>query len=271
MSEECRIPHGEEVIQMCFSNGLFYAFQKTYNRPRAVFGDVRLQRTTYWITVYSGVKENNLVQLDARGFRSTHLGKPSVDHYIGQVYIPAIGNGVNVVRYDGTRLLKHPTLKCVPGASAVAVVSREALYVCDSVNGTVCLVDIKKDRVTARLDAPLEIHGDGRCPHHIAVVGDTILVSYPGPNLVIYRHGISARGKMVPRPQGLTSVSALSTDNRKCFLVTDLPSSTVFVLDLSGKLIRAIRLPVNDAVDCTVVDGQLLVLRKYERLVKLLP
>ena len=223
------------------------------------------------LTVYTGVRENDLMQLDTQYLDTFQGARPSVDHYTGKIYIADRFRAVGVFWYDGTKLLELSSLICISAPGELAVVSRDELYVCDSDDRTVSLVDVNKDRVTAKLIAPDKI-GRQR-PDSIAVVGETLLVSYiyPELNLVIYRHGIPTPGKMVPRPQGLRSVTALSTDNHLCFLVTDGESNAVYVLDLSGKLVRVIPSPVNDIRDCIVVDGQLLLVNKDGVMMKLLP
>ncbi len=261
MLRECQGQMTDNVRGMCFYNGLLY----TSNYKIPIYDLVPRSK----VSVYGGINEDNLIHLDTMD--TDGMGIPSVDHHTGQFYFPSFTDGVRVVRYNGTKLRVVKVIN-LRGVHRIAVVSSDALYVCD--HEMVYLVDVNQDRVTAILQAPSEL--SDRTPRCIAVLGDTILVAYyfelhHEENLVIYRHGIPTPGRMVPLPPGLRSVSGLSTDNHHCFLVTDVQSSTVFVLNLNGKLIRVIRLPVNDAVDCTVVNGQLLVLRQYGRLVKLLP
>ncbi len=258
MPQECQVLRENKVKNMCFHDGYLYTSD---------FDAEERDYTGSKVSVYSGINEDNLILLDTLDTEGA-IGKPSVDQHTGKVYLPNSGRGVCVVRYDGSKLIRLATLSCVQYPTTVAVVSTDALYVCDRYEDIVCLVDVNQDRVTAKLEAPREL--SSRIPNHIAVLGDTILVSYSGPNLVIYRHGITTPDKMIPHPEELRSVSALSTDNRQCFLVTEQFENSVYVLDISGKLIRAIPIPVTGARDCIVADEQLFVVTEFKGIIKLL-
>ncbi len=195
-----------------------------------------------------------MATLDLQG---DEAGQPRVDRQSGRVYIPCGRRGVYVVRYDGSKLVPVATLRCVAEAYGLAVVSRDTLYVCGWASESVCSVDVTKDRVTARLHPPREVRSEWT--QHMAVLGDTVLVVYTGANLVIYRHGVSTPGKLLPKPGGLQMfVHGLTTDYHSSFLLLDNDSHTVYVLDISGTLTHTIPIPGDRLpLDCTVVGGQL--------------
>ncbi len=83
-------------------------------------------------------------------------------------------------------------------------------------------------------------------------------MAYGDDDLVTYQHGVPTYGKVLPRPQGLRSVTALTTDNHSSFLLVDDDSHIVYVLDISDNLIYTIPIPGDRwPQDCTVVGGQL--------------
>ncbi len=180
--------------------------------------------------------------------------EPRVDRHSGRVYLPCGCHGVYVVRYDGNKLVPVTTLKCVANAVNLAVVSSNTLYVSDWTRKTVCLVDVTQDRVTARLQPPLEVRD--KCAYYIAVMGDTVLVLHEGRNLVIYQHGVPTPGKVVPWPEGLGKVLCLTSDHHFSFLLCGYYN--MYVLDIFGNLTHTIAVPPKcKPSDCTVVRDQL--------------
>ncbi len=227
---------------MCYDNWRLYTVEE------------RKEDESYRLAVYSVTDQDTVTLLHTLDLEGD-AWDPRVDRQSGQVYIPCQSRGVCVVSYDGSKLVPVTTLRCVGRADSLAVVSTNTLYVCDRVSGTVYLVDVTQDRVTATLQPPQEVRG--KEPHYIAVLGDTILVGY-GYNLVIYRHGVPTPGKLIPRPQGLESVTGLTTDHHSSFLASDAESDTVYVLDVGGNLTHTIPIPGDRKPgDCTVVGGQL--------------
>ncbi len=212
----------------------------SYRRRLAVY-NVNIQDTMTLLDTLD-------LEVDAR--------KPHIDCQTGQVYIPCTSSGVCVVRYDGSKLVPVTTLRCVGNAAILAVASTDILYVSDWDSKTVCLVDVTQDRVTARLQPRWEVRDDK--PNHMAVLGDTVLVVYGGPSLVIYRQGVRTPGNLLPQTWGLWSVSDLTTDHHSSFLLCDGDSHSVYVLDISGNHTHTI--PISGdrrPVDCTVVGRQL--------------
>ncbi len=182
---------------------------------------------------------------------------PLVDGHNKQVYIPrAESRGVSVVSWDNTRLTTQRTLTCVGACYSVSVLSSHTLCACDRNRGTVSVVSVTDNTVTATLQKPAEVRYDS--PNKIAVAaGNTILVMY-GFKLVVYKNGVYSPGTMVPMPVGLQSVQGMSSDGVSRFLICDGRSNTVFILDVSGKLCHKINIATSSyVVDCTVGDGKL--------------
>lgn len=246
---------GDTVQGMCFLNGRLYTLEGIAEEQEDE-DDYPVYR--YRLAVYTGINEDNLILLDTLELEDQFAEPvhPRGDHHTRQVYIPGTYD-VCVFRLDGSSLIRVRSLRCVKCPRYMAVFSADALYVCDHDSTTICLVDVNQDRVTSRLHAPPELNGLYNAPNHIAVLGDTILVSYSYDRMVIYRHGIPTPGKLIYQIPGLQSMNSLSTDNHLSFLVTHPESSTVSVLDLSGKLIHTIVIPSYIPRDCTVVGAQL--------------
>ncbi len=226
---------------MCFFNGILYIVEgiKSYE---------------YRVSVYD--KDHFvLLAFNEQGLttETKEPGEPRVDPKTARVYIPCGLSGVHVHRYMNGRLVTVNQLKCVQNSVSLAVVSSETVYVCDS--KAVCLVDVIKDKVTDRLQPPPEISGEK--PHHVALLGDTVLVAYTW-HLVMYRHGVPTPGRLLPRPQGLQSVYGVTTDYHSSFLVTYSISHTVCVLDITGNLTHTIPIPGDRwPWNCTVAGRQL--------------
>ena len=239
------IQAGDWVLGMCYHSGRLYTVERHGK-----------DRSAVTLAVYGVSDQETVTLLDTLDLEGL-ARDPRVDRQSGRVYIPCLDLGVCVVRYDGSKLLPDTTLRCVGDADSLAVVSTDTLYVGDRVSYTVCLVDVTQDRVTARLQPPREVSGE--TVYRIAVLGDTVLVVYKfSNNLVIYRHGVPTPGKVIPRPQGLENVNALTTDHHSSFLLCDDESRSVYVLDISGNHTHTILMPGDGTPwDCTVVGGQL--------------
>ncbi len=232
---------------MCYLSGRLYTIESWKD---AVLFEYRL-------AVYSVTDQDTVTLMDTLGLDGTSRD-PRIDGQSGRVYFPSDGTGIHVVRYDGSKLVPIVTLRCVEAAIALAVASLDTLYVCDRASKTVCLVDVTQDRVTARLQNPVEMMCTSNYPFTLSVLGDTVLVRYYMSGLVIYRHGVPTPGKLIPEPPGLDDVCSLHTDHHSSFLLVDGWSNTLYVLDVSGNLTHTISTPwdrINS--DCTVVGREL--------------
>ncbi len=239
---------GDTVEGMCYLRGRLYTVE-----GRRMGGSFR-----YTLAVY-GIDRNSLTLLDTLDLGGTAAWVPRVDRHTGHIYVPCMSLGVCVVRFDGRKLVTMTTLKCVQDPRGLGIISSGLLYICDWERGNDCLVDVTQDRVTSTIQAPQGVIR-GSKPCHRAVLGDTVLVGYTGPSLVLYRHGFPASSKMVPWPKQLQSLYGLTTDNHSSFLLADSFSHSVFVLDASGNLTHTIPIPeYKRPQDCVVVAGQLLV------------
>ncbi len=246
VTQEHRGHTGEEVRGMCHFSKKLYVTER-----RMEAGSYRYRLAVYH--VMNMMNQNTIPPLSTLYLDlQDAYRQPRVDGQSGLVYIPCMSHGVRVVRYDGSQVVPVTTLRCVLGASSLAVVSPNTLYISDKVSKTVCLVDVAQDRIIGRLQEPQEVRGEW--PDLIAVLGDTVLVVYGDNDLVIYHHGVSTPGQALLRPPGLLTVSGLTTDDHSNFLLTDSYSDTVYVMDISGKLTHTISIPGDRRpVDCTVV------------------
>ncbi len=197
-----------------------------------------------------------LTLLDTVAVEDGYMFDPRVDGHSQQVYIPRGGYRVSVVSWEDSRLAPQRSLECVGDCYSVGVLSPHILLACDQTSGSVSVVSMRDDTVTALLKKP-EALSDNK-PWDTAVLGHSVLVMYKGFNLVVYENGVSSPGAMVTRPAGLQSVSSMSSDGVSRFLVCDGKSNAVFTLDVSGKLCDKINVATSSEVwGCTVVDGKL--------------
>ncbi len=182
---------------------------------------------------------------------------PRVDGHSQQVYIPrGVSHGVSVVSWEDNQLTPQPALECV-GCYSVGVMSPDTLCVCDSDSGSISLVSVKDDTVTATLEKPVGLRD--MKPHRIAVLHDRLLVRYgsEGHNLVLYENGISP-GTTAPWPTGMHSVCSMSSDGVSRFLICDRDFNAVYTLDVTRRLVDKINIDTDSEIeDCAVVDGEL--------------
>ncbi len=200
------------------------------------------------------VTGQGLILLDSVDLGVDTCCSPCVDGQTQQVYIPRTASrGVSVVSWDDTRLTKQRTLTCVGECYSVGVLSPDTLCACDASSGTVSVVSVTDNTVTATLRKPAEVRD--ATPKKIAVAGNATLVMY-GCKLVAYKNGVSSPGTMVSIPAGLHSVRGMSSEGVSRFFVSD--DKAVFILDVSGKLCDKISIGTDShVVDCTVGDGKL--------------
>ncbi len=239
------IQTGWQIFGMCYFSGMLYTTE----------GQEEAECVEQRVAVYSVTVQDNVTLLD-----TLHLEEepwpPRIDCQSGRVYFSCQSRGIYVVKYDGRKLLLITILTCAGRPGALTVVSPHTLYVSDWYSNNVCLVDVTQDRVTARLQNPVEVAYSH--PWSIAVLGDTVLVETASVKLLTYRHGVPTQGKLLPKPQGLEDISSLTTDHHSSFLLVDDECNTVFVLDISGNLTHTISIPRDKRPrDCTVVGGHL--------------
>ncbi len=243
---------------MCYFSGRLYT---TDRRKEA--GSYKFRLAVYNVTN----SKDTVTLLDTLALEGDEVGEPHVGHQTGQVFIPNRCRGIYVVRYDGRKLVRINTLRCVENAGTLAVASPDTLYVCDLARKAVCLVDVTRDMVTCTLETLAQWEIENLGESYISVLGGTALVvndeRFP-KKVFIHRHGVSCVShEVLPQPQEMWSVSGLSTDNHTSFLLIDSVFHNVYVLDISGNFthtipIREERIPL----DCIVVEGQLWVLCK---------
>ncbi len=182
-----------------------------------------------------------------------------MDRHSRRVFVPCYDSGVTVARLDGDRLVSERTLTCVEWAISVDVMSPDTVYVGDSKR--VHVVSVTDDRKLSTLDKPDTARGESL--HSLAVLGDSVMVCYGPSTLVVYRHGSPAPVRVIPHPGGLEWVTAVSTDCRSNYIVTDIMTRSVFIIDSDGKLRHRVNIPDTDSdtysepMDCAVVNRQL--------------
>ena len=247
---------------MCYMDGVFYILQRGFDS---------LQNR---LNAYSVSDESKLTQLDSLDLDSKTSGSrgvwwPRADHWNQCVYVPCEGNGLIVVRWNGTNLVKTKALTCVTPAVSVAPMSSHHLYAGDGDRKDVCVVDIAQDKVIKRLSPPKRF--EDRYPLRIAVLGDNVLVGFEHlfafalpsrvkkhlDTLVLYKHESTAPVKFV-QPKGMQHAEGIGTDGHSKFLVADRFTGEIFVIYAGGHLSRKIVIPdATELIDVTVADGKL--------------
>ncbi len=245
---------GDTLSGLCYSEGFLYVVE--WQRQSAIFS---LSLTVYHVQSDNG----HLTRLDTL----TGLGEgewlvslcPRVDRHSHRVFVPCRDSGVTVARQEGDRLVREKTLTCVSDAISVDVMSPDTVYIGDWHSGSVHVVNIRDDRKTSTLEKQDIVRG--KPPLSLAVLGDSVMVGYGYgvSTLVLYRHGSPAPVRVIPRPGGLEYVTAVSTDCRCNYTVTDDETKSVFIIDADGELRHTVNIPDTDSRprDCAVVDRQL--------------
>ncbi len=184
---------------------------------------------------------------------------PRVDRHSRRVFIPCSGSGVTVAHLDGDRLAREKILTCVGAPMCVDVMSPDTVYVGGGSSGSVHVVDVRDDRITMTLEKPDTV--SDKWPRSLAVLGKSVMVSYgdyPDATLVVYRHDGASPVSVIPQPEGLKAVTAVTTDCHSKFLVTDSQTKSVFVMDVRRNIRHKLNIDTNrDIVDCVVVNRQL--------------
>ena len=187
--------------------------------------------------------------------RSMH---PRVECHSQWVFLPVFGIGVLVAHFADDRLdrktiLTYSGYDYEPQPTSVAVMSPNTVYVCD--NRRVHIVDVRSDRTVSYLE-----NTQGNLPCQVAVLGDTVLVSYiHGHTLAVYSHGGSLTPvRVISFPERLRELSAITSDGQLYFLMTDCKTKSVFVVDGSGNHPYKVNVESESrAMDCVVVNRQL--------------
>ncbi len=210
------------------------------------------RRLTSRLCMYQ-VTGQGLTLLDTVGVKKFSI-YPRVDSRSQQVYMACNGSpGVSVVSWEGNRLTRERVLECVGVCYSVGVMSPDTLCACDRNSRSVSVVRATDDTVTATLRKPGEVMFEK--PGFAAVLGDSVLVLYGGPQLVLYENGVSSPGTMLEWPEGLLEFRSMSSDGASKFFVCE--SEAVFILDVKRMLCNVVNINNDHAIDCTVVDETL--------------
>ena len=244
---------GYELRGLCYNENCLYVVEGRREKS----GRYSCSLTVHTVQSDSG----HITRLDSlTGLGESHWPlymHPRVDRYSRRVFVPCRDSGVIVARLDGDRLVRERTLTCVRYANSVDVMSPDTVYVGDSDN--VHVVSITDNRIISTLDKPDTVRGEG--PNSFSVLGDSVMVGYgiSDPTLVLYRHGSPAPVRVIPRPGGLDNVTAVSTDCRSNYVLTDYKTRSMLIIDAGGNLQHTVNIPDTDSgpVDCAVVNRQL--------------
>ncbi len=248
---------GYELQGLCYSEDCLYVVEGR----RTESGTYSLSLTVHSVQSGSG----DIRRLDTL----TGLGTgfwldsqcPRVDRHSRQVFIPCRGSGVTIACLHYDRLLRERTLTCVWDAISVDVMSPDTVYVGDGYS--VHVVSITDNRIISTLETPDTVRGER--PNSLAVLGDSVMVGYgiSDHTLVLYRHGSPAPVRVIHRPGGLGNVTAVSTDCRSNYVLTDYKTRSMLIIDAVGNLQHTVNIPDTDSdtdsrpVDCAVVNRQL--------------
>ncbi len=244
------IQAGYWLLGLCYSDGYLYAGEGRRVAPVTYSYSLAVYRVDY--------ESGDIILLNRLELMSSVTPQcPRVEHHSQQVFVPCRESGVTVARLDGNRLVRERTLTCVSKAVSVGVMSPDTVYVCDEDTSSVCVVDVRDDRITSTLERLDTVKGEW--PRSVAVLSDSVMVGYTldGP-LVMYHHGSPAPVRVIHRLAGLQNVTSISTFQHH-FLVTDWKTKCVFVIDVNGKLHHTVKISTDttDIRDCTAVHRQL--------------
>ncbi len=181
---------------------------------------------------------------------------PHVNRHNSRVFIPCKDDGVLVARLEADSLVRENTLTCVNKPHDMAVISPNMVYISDWDSDTVKVVDVTRDVITTTLKKPDEARY--KRPFRLAALGDSIMVTYDGPILVVYHHDNIDPIRVIHTPEGLQNVSSISTDGRDHFLLTDCETRSLFVVNVKGTFKRRININTDSkTLACAVVGRQL--------------
>ncbi len=215
-----RIQWGKFLLGLCYYN----------QRLFTVEWGIADRHLTSCLCMYQ-VTGQGLTLLDTVGVKKFSI-YPRVDGRSQQVYMACYGSpGVSVVSWEGNRLTRERVLECVGRCHSVGVMSPDTLCACDRNSRSVSVVRATDDTVTATLRKPEGVVLEN--PGLAAVLGDSVLVLYGGPQLVLYENGVSSPGTMLEWPDEL-SFHSMSSDGASKFFACD--DEAVFILDMKRML-----------------------------------
>ncbi len=243
MTRRHRIQWGDRLWGFCSDGNRLYCVEKRRNG------------NTFWLTVYGigTVEGGGLSLMDKEEVGDVSwVCLPRIDSS-HRVYVPCGRFGVRIFRYQDCILLPaREPLRCVDNAMSICVNTADTVLVADATTESVCLVNVPTDTVIRRLGRPAQVQG---YPNYVSVRGQTVLVCYDENTLVTYRSDRLTLGQVLQPPEGLGTVSSITTDSHSSsFLITDYTGS-VFVLD--DKLLwHRIYTGGSGLHDCAVVQSQ---------------
>ncbi len=249
------IQAGYSLQGLCYSEGRLFV---------AEWQQVESGRARYSLAVYQVHRDSgDLTLLDRMELWTGGLSWsvsmcPRVDRHIQRVFVPSADSGVTVAHLDNDRLVRGRTLTCVRVARSVDVMSPDIVYVVDGSSRSVCVVDVRDDKIVSTLEKPETVNNE--LPRSLAVLSDSVMVSYGASDhtLVVYSHASPTPVRVIPRPGRLQEVIAASTDWQSNFLLTEYKTKSVFVMDTSGNVHHTVNIDTDRwPRDCAVVNRQL--------------
>ncbi len=181
---------------------------------------------------------------------------PHVDTCTHLVYVPCCGSGIQVLRRnDNDRLVTVRTLTCVTNVLCLCLYTNDTVLVGDATNKLVCLVHGTMNRVIRKVPPPEDLGATP--PRCISTMKEQILVCYDRSNLVIYCNNGFTPGRVIKPPDGLGTVSSITTDRCSVFLLAS--GNSIFVLDYRGKLRHIIDVDAGSQqlINCAVAQSEL--------------
>ncbi len=232
---------------LCYSDGLLYAGERRRESGRYSLAVYRVQRDSGDITL--------LDRLELETGAKPLFVCPRIERHSGRVFVPCRGIGVTVARLEGDRLVRERTLTRVKGAVSVDAVSPDTVYICDYDSERVHVLDVREDEIKSTLQKPDTVRG---APWRLAVLGDSVMVSYTRGSIVIYHHGSPIYSRVIRWSDKIGDVTAVCTDCHLHFIVTDGKNKCVRPLEYNGEFCTPVGIPTDRGPqDCAVVNGQL--------------
>ncbi len=240
--------------------GLVYSDGCLFTHEEQSSEETGIERSVHYLSVYQVQGDSgNIKLLDSLKMATLTkylpLSRFGVNPHNQRIYFPCGVNGVTVARLKDGRLVRERTLTCIAEAGGLGFMPPDTAYIRDETNRDVYTVDIKRDIITSTLQKPDKM--PSLEPRSLAVLGNSVMVGYTNNTHSIYLHGSPAPARVVTvGPE--YGVFTINTDCRQYFLLTDIRSKSVMVMDANGIHRQTVKVGTGrDPKDCVVVNGQL--------------
>ncbi len=231
------------ILGICCDDNKLYCVEKRDNDSR------NMQLSVHDISTFDHYVFRLLgkVQLECKS--NVEVCHPRADRHSRRIYVPCVEDGVKMFRFEDKSLMTLGTLKCVKTASSIAVNSADTVFISDKhyITPAIYLVNVRTDTVIMMLEKS-QLHP----ADYLAVTGKTVLAWHGLHKLMTYARDGSTPGQVLQTPEGLRSVTSITTDGQSNFLVTDAVSRSVFVLDDNTRIWHKIHTDNKILIDCDV-------------------